>query len=102
MKFEKRSEIHNLYLKISGTNIMIYRSCQAIAELGWCPYINIGIHNPAIINLLKNSGVLKALVSSTPDEGTRMLYNQDPERIVPFLRIPNQSQKGLLQIDISR
>jgi hypothetical protein len=40
----------------------------------------------AIINLLKNSGVLKALVSSTPDEGTRMLYKEDPERIVPFLR----------------
>ena len=38
----------------------------------------------AIIALLKNSGVLKALVSSTPDEGTRMLYNQDPERIVPY------------------
>ena len=39
-----------------------------------------------IISLLKNSGVVKALVSSTPDEGTRMLYNKDPERIVPFLR----------------
>jgi len=39
-----------------------------------------------IINLLKNSGVVKALVSSTPDEGTRMLYKEDPERIVPFLR----------------
>ena len=39
-----------------------------------------------IINLLKNTGVVKALVSSTPDEGTRMLYKEDPERIVPFLR----------------
>ena len=39
-----------------------------------------------IIRLLKKSGVVKALVSSTPDEGTRMLYKEDPERIVPFLR----------------
>ena len=39
-----------------------------------------------IINLLKKSGVEKALVSSTPDEGTRMLYKEDPERIIPFLR----------------
>ena len=39
-----------------------------------------------IINLLKNTGVEKALVSSTPDEGTRMLYKEDPERIIPFLR----------------
>ena len=39
-----------------------------------------------IIALLKSSGVVKALVSSTPDEGTRMLYKEDPERIVPFLR----------------
>ena len=39
-----------------------------------------------IITLLKNSGVVKALVSSTPDEGTRMLYKEDPERIIPFLR----------------
>ena len=39
-----------------------------------------------IIDLLKKSGVVKALVSSTPDEGTRMLYKEDSERIVPFLR----------------
>jgi hypothetical protein len=39
-----------------------------------------------IIDLLKNTGVEKALVSSTPDEGTRMLYKEDPARIVPFLR----------------
>jgi len=39
-----------------------------------------------IISLLKKAGVEKALVSSTPDEGTRMLYKEDPERILPFLR----------------
>ena len=40
----------------------------------------------AIIQLMKDSGVTKALVSSSPDEGTRMLYREDPERIIPFLR----------------
>ncbi len=40
----------------------------------------------AVIDLMIKSGVTKALVSSTPDEGTRMLYREDPERIVPFLR----------------
>jgi len=40
----------------------------------------------SIIALLKKTGVVKALVSSTPDEGTRMLYKEDPERIIPFLR----------------
>lgn len=39
-----------------------------------------------IIALLKSTGVVKALVSSTPDEGTRMLYKEDPALIVPFLR----------------
>ena len=39
-----------------------------------------------IIEMMKSAGVAKALVSSTPDEGTRMLYRQDPGRIIPFLR----------------
>lgn len=39
-----------------------------------------------IIEMMRKSGVVKALVSSTPDEGTRMLYRADPERIIPFLR----------------
>lgn len=39
-----------------------------------------------IIDMMENSGVIKALVSSTPDEGTRMLYREDPDRIIPFLR----------------
>ncbi len=40
----------------------------------------------AIIEMMERAGVTRALVSSTPDEGTRMLYRQDPERIIPFLR----------------
>lgn len=40
----------------------------------------------AVIEMMERSGVVKALVSSTPDEGTRMLYREDPARIIPFLR----------------
>jgi hypothetical protein len=39
-----------------------------------------------VIDMMERAGVVRALVSSTPDEGTRMLYRQDPERIIPFLR----------------
>ena len=39
-----------------------------------------------VIKMMQRSGVTKALVSSTPDEGTRMLYRKDPDRIIPFLR----------------
>ena len=39
-----------------------------------------------IIEMMERAGVTRALVSSSPDEGTRMLYRQDPERIIPFLR----------------
>lgn len=40
----------------------------------------------AVIDMMEKSGVIKALVSSTPDEGTLMLYRKDPDRIIPFLR----------------
>lgn len=39
-----------------------------------------------VIDMMEKSGVTKALVSSSPDEGTRMLYREDPDRIIPFLR----------------
>src|SRR5438034_10827267 len=39
-----------------------------------------------ILALLDQAGVRKAFVSSTPDEGTLMLYDRAPERIVPSLR----------------
>ncbi len=45
------------------------------------------VYPPAtIIAMMERSGVIRALVSSTPDDGTRMLYREDPERIIPFLR----------------
>ena len=39
-----------------------------------------------VLSLLDQAGVPKAFVSSTPDEGTLMLYDRAPERIVPSLR----------------
>ncbi|MCH8090812.1 MAG: hypothetical protein IIC57_00515 [Proteobacteria bacterium] len=40
----------------------------------------------AILDKLTAAGVARALVSSTPDDGTLMLYRADRERIVPILR----------------
>src|ERR687885_699432 len=39
-----------------------------------------------ILRLLDRAGVRKAFVSSTPDDGTLMLSDRAPERIVPNLR----------------
>jgi hypothetical protein len=39
-----------------------------------------------ILALLDQAGVRRALVSSTPDDGTITLYEAAPQRIVPFLR----------------
>ena len=39
-----------------------------------------------ILGILAQAGVKRALVSSTPDDGTIRLYQKDPKRIVPILR----------------
>lgn len=39
-----------------------------------------------IFALLDQAGVRRALVSSTPDDGSLLLYRRDPQRIVPVLR----------------
>jgi len=40
----------------------------------------------AILALFDKTGVRKATVSSTPDDGTLRLYEKAPDRIVPVLR----------------
>ena len=40
----------------------------------------------AVLDLLEGAGVPRALVSSTPDDGTVTLHEADPGRIVPILR----------------
>lgn len=39
-----------------------------------------------ILGILADAGIRRALVSSTPDDGTLELYAKDPQRIVPMLR----------------
>ena len=39
-----------------------------------------------ILGILQQAGIRRALVSSTPDDGTIKLYQRDPKRIVPILR----------------
>jgi predicted TIM-barrel fold metal-dependent hydrolase len=39
-----------------------------------------------ILAILDQAGIQRALVSSTPDDGTLQLYAAAPQRIVPFLR----------------
>ena len=39
-----------------------------------------------ILAILDQAGIKRALVSSTPDDGTLALYDKDPARIVPILR----------------
>ncbi len=50
-------------------------------EPAWAPY-----PVRSVIELMDESGVAMALVSSTPDDGTIMLWEYAPNRIVPELR----------------
>jgi hypothetical protein len=48
--------------------------------------------NPdAVIRLFNRAGIRRALVSSTPDEGTWKLYQAAPDRVVPLLRLYRNS-----------
>jgi hypothetical protein len=54
-----------------------------------------GAYNPeAILEILAAAKVERALVSSTPDDGTLKLYEIDPQRIVPILR-PYRSREDM-------
>ncbi len=39
-----------------------------------------------VMVILDKAGIARALVSSTPDDGTLKLYDRDPKRVVPMLR----------------
>ena len=39
-----------------------------------------------IVDILDKAGIRRALVSSTPDDGTLKLYDRDPKRVIPMLR----------------
>ena len=53
-----------------------------------------GLTAEAAIAILDRAGVVRALVSSTPDDGTLRLWEQAPDRIVPELR-PYRSQSDM-------
>lgn len=74
------SEHVNAANQVPG-NLPIFDTHVHYKEPAWTVY-----PPDAVIDMMEKSGVIKALVSSTPDEGTRMLYRKDPDRIIPFLR----------------
>ncbi len=39
-----------------------------------------------IVAIFDKAGIARALVSSTPDDGTLKLYERDPKRVIPILR----------------
>ena len=39
-----------------------------------------------IVAILDKAGIARALVSSTPDDGTLKLFERDPKRVIPILR----------------
>jgi len=39
-----------------------------------------------VVTILDRAGIKRALVSSTPDDGTLKLFDRDPKRVVPMLR----------------
>lgn len=62
-------------------DLPIFDAHMHYKEPAWAPY-PVG----SVIELMDESGVAMALVSSTPDEGTIMLWEHAPNRIVPELR----------------
>ena len=65
----------------AGERLPIFDTHVHYSRDAWGPY------GPGrIMDTLDTAGVARALVSSTPDEGTLLLYRHDKDRIVPILR----------------
>src|SRR2546428_1301313 len=66
------------------------------SQRGQLPLVDAHIHYSApdwashpperVLDILARAGIQRAVVSSTPDDGTLALYEKDPRRIVPMLR----------------
>lgn len=65
----------------AGQDPPIFDAHIHYSEPAWAPY-----PPEAVLAILDRAGVRRALVSSTPDEGTVRLYEKAPGRIVPILR----------------
>ncbi|MGH7356881.1 MAG: amidohydrolase family protein [Candidatus Rokuibacteriota bacterium] len=75
---------------------LLFLPAAAGAQSGQYPIFDAHIHYSRpdwgsytperILSILAKAGVRRAIVSSTPDEGTLKLYEKAPKSIVPFLR----------------
>jgi hypothetical protein len=83
-------------LGLSGLIVALGASSALRAQPGDLPLFDGHIHYSRpdwsvypperIIAILEQAGIRRALVSSTPDDGTLALHAKDPKRIVPILR----------------
>jgi len=83
-----------IWRAIAGLSVGIGLAATASADT--LPIIDTHLHynepawammKPAeVVDLLEKSVVPQALVSSTPDDGSVLLYEQDSSRVVPFVR----------------
>ena len=65
----------------AAEELPIFDTHMHYSREAWGPY------GPGrIMDTLDAAGVARALVSSTPDDGTLRLYRHDKDRVVPFLR----------------
>ena len=64
-----------------GEDLPIFDTHIHYSQDGWARY-----SPEEALAILDRAGVRRALVSSTPDDGTLMLYRLAPDRIVPILR----------------
>jgi len=71
-----------------SADLPIFDAHMHYKQEAWAPY-----PVATVVELMDRSGVAMALVSSTPDEGTIMLWEYAPRRIVPELR-PYHSGAG--------
>ena len=68
-------------LRAQTTDLPIFDTHIHYSAPDWAEY-----PEERILGILAKAGVKRALVSSTPDEGTVRLYQKDPRRVVPILR----------------
>lgn len=72
---------HDAPIGAAAKDLPIFDAHVHYKEPAWGPY-----PPGTVIEMMDKSGVAMALVSSTPDDGTVMLYEYAPNRIVPEVR----------------
>jgi predicted TIM-barrel fold metal-dependent hydrolase len=66
---------------LAGEALPIFDAHVHYSDPAWVSYAP-----RSVIDVMDRSAVTRALVSSTPDDGTLMLLREAPDRFVPFLR----------------